>query len=225
MLNVTLNNNLLQRGVLFFKKYGLFITPVLLFLFFMFLLVFSYTKSSTQKTTTIAPASSTGSSSSSSQSEENPSQTSYQKTEGIEADEIKMHIWTGRSFDPSDLDGYNATQTTLPDGSIQYSYDSDNPNRPNIIIAKNGVNVFERTPFSNTSIADATDFFGKPEYVEYGSIFWGGNAVTYIYISRGVAFVLDPSTNQTLEEMIFEPGSMDLFKQYDTDMIGQPQKP
>jgi hypothetical protein len=226
MVNFTFDNPFIQKVILFLKKYGIFIAPIFLFLLFMFLLLFSYTRPPKQSLNNIPPSQTPNNNyTSSSPQYISPSPSSEQSSgTGMETDEKAMVMWTNSSFDQNDLSGLNSTQTTLADGSIQYSYSSDNPNRPNIIIVKNGINIFQQTPFTDTPLTDNTNYYGTPDYKATGSKFWGANAVIYIYLSKGIAIVGDPNKNQMFEQMIFQPGTVQQFEQYDTDMIGAPQK-
>lgn len=223
-------NNVFTQILSFLKKYGLFIAPILLSLLFMLLLISSYTQSSYPKggtsIDTPTPANQQGednSSNNSSSDISSPQSSSVQENpEGMQEDERGMSLWTNQSFDENDMEGLNATKTVLADGSIQYTYNSDVPNRPNIIIVKNDINVFQRTPINASS--DTPPANDQPDYVAQGSSFWGKNAVTYIYLSKGFAYVGDPPTQRVFEQMIFQPCSLDQFKQYDTDITGNIQK-
>lgn len=220
--------NTLPRIINFLKKYGVFIAPVVLFIFFMFLLIYSYTRSPQQPQNGSPKPSQivnqiTNNVSNTPQISISPSST--QASGGMETDEKDTQVWSDASFDTSYFNNLNATQTTLSDGSIQYSYDSDVPNRPNIIILKNGINIYQRTPFTNTPLSDQINYYGRSDYIARGSQFWGTNAITYIYLTKGIALIGDPINDQLFEQMIFQPGSLSLFEQYDTDMIGQLQKP
>lgn len=213
----------------FFKQYGLFIAPVILFIAFMALLIFSFTHSSSQKANTAGRAlqgqqnnSSGGTSNGTSPTETNNQPSSTQVGgEGLQESERDMPMWNAEQVPDSEFDGLNATKTILPDGSTQYSYYSDNPNRPNIIIVKGGIDVFQRTPVQ--ADMDTTQIF--PDYIAHGSKFWGANVITYIFLSKGFAYVGDPQTNKVVEQMIFQPSTIEQFMKYDTDMSENPQKP
>ncbi|HEX8932092.1 MAG TPA: hypothetical protein VF810_02980 [Patescibacteria group bacterium] len=207
---------------MFLKKYGIFIAPAFLFLIFIFLLVFSYTITS-QQTPTSTSSSSPTPISNTSLPYPNTGQGLGSQSESEEKN--NMVIWTNSTLTDSDLADFNATKETLPDGSIQYSYSSDVANRPNIIIVKNGINVFQRTPFTDTPMSQNTNFYGQPDYVAKGSQFWGPNAVTYIYLSRGISLIGDLNKDQLFEQIIFQPGTLDQFIKNDIDIIGEPQKP
>ncbi|HWY79712.1 MAG TPA: hypothetical protein VNW29_05120 [Candidatus Sulfotelmatobacter sp.] len=205
----------------FIRKYGIFIAPLLLFFFFMFVLIFSFTRPQQQPaigtTTTNTPSQSIVNSSSSN----SPSKT---QGEGLQDDEKKnMKMWSNIGLSDNDFAGLNATKISLPDGSIQYTYASDIPNRPNIIIVMNGLNIFQRTTFTNTPFN--TDYYGQPDYIAKGSQYWGTTAITYIYLSKGIALIGDTSTNQLLEQILFQHETIDQFKQQDTDIIEPPRIP
>src|SRR5579863_5983115 len=190
-----MNNVFFQKIITFLKKYGIFIAPVFLFLTFMFLLIFSYTKGSQSSHLISPPQTQTGTGNENSQVEVSPRSGDIDEDGGIEDDEKTLTAWSGSSFSDSDVSGLNATKTTLPDGSTEYSYDSGVPNRPDVIIVKNGINIFQSTPFTDTPLTDNTNYYGEPDYTETGSQFWGASAVTYIYLSKGIAIVGDPTTN------------------------------
>lgn len=226
----------INKVIPFFKQYGIFIAPLLLFLFFMFLLVFSYTRSPQKNPSNTA---STVSQTPTNEASTFPSPEVSQETissspapsgtttsgEGIQDSEKNLTEWSGTGLSDSDFADLNPIKTTLSDGSIEYTYDSGVPNRPNLILLKNGVNVFQRTPFTDTTLSENTNYYGKPDYIAKGSQFWGANAVSDIYLEKGITLVGDTSKDQLYEQIIFQPTTIDQFKQEDTDMIGQPQRP
>ena len=225
-------NQFIEKVTPFFQKYGLFIMPVLLFLLFMTLLVVSYTSKSQQAQTTISPSqpqSSNSTTSSNTQTSNNVPIPTYSlspipSSTGMDPnnDEPNLPVWTGATFSPDDYN-MDIDQSTLPSGETEYSYDSNTPNRKDVIVVKNGVNVFERTVMYNVPVD--TSVGTSPDYISKGSRFWGKSAETYIYLSKGLAQVIDTANKQVVEEIIFEPGDLQQFESYDTDMIGAPQKP
>jgi hypothetical protein len=222
-----MNNELIQKMISFCKRYWVFITPLVL-LVFMLLLVFSYQNAS-KKTTKISPTISPNQTAPiviSRQSHFIPEPTTAGKKTGqgeMQEDEREMVVWAPLRFFESDLSGINFRKQTLSDGYTQYTYDSDTRNRPTIIIVKNGVNVYQRRVMHNT-IYDNTDT-APPDYIALGSKFWGSNMYTYVYLSKGIAYVVDLSTKQVLEEMVFQPTSIEQFRVYDDDPIGVLKKP
>lgn len=231
-------NQFIEGVTPFSQKYGLFIAPVLLFILFMTLIVTSYINQPKKSQTAISIPSQTQTNTNndappnpevSEQANTIPiptySLSPFPSSNGMDPDndEPNEPVWSGASFSPSDFGNITFTQTTLSDGSTQYSYDSDTPNRPDIIIVKNGINVFQSTPMYNIPVD--TSVGAPPDYIARGSQFWGDDAETYIYLSKGLADVIDTKNNQIVEEMIFEPGNLNQFEQYDTDMIGIPHQP
>lgn len=219
MQNVITNSVFIQKTLAFFKKYGLFLAPLLLFMLFLFLLVFSYTHPSDQSHTSTSqqtPSQAQTNNPSGSQVEYSPAPSS----EEMMSDERDMNMWSGQKVFDSDFDGLGATKTTLSDGSTEYSYDSGTQNRPNIIIVQDGVNVFQRTVMNATMSTTSV----HPDYIAHGSSYWGDSVITYIFLSKGHAYVANPDTKQVFEEMIFKPVDIDQFRQYDTDITGHIQK-
>jgi cytoskeletal protein RodZ len=208
----------------FIKKYRLLLSAILIFILFFVALIVLYATpqqpTSTQNQTGIT----TKSTENVSVSPANvPPSSPYPSGEGMsmDSDEVGMVMWPGNNFSPNDLGTNNYTTTTLTDGSVQYSYPSDTPSRSNIVIVKNGVNVFERHTMYNVKMgAPPANKADHPDYTAIGSLFWGANAVTYIYLSKGFAYVGNPSTNIVYEQMIFQPGTINQFMLYDTDITG-----
>ena len=216
MLTNDMLHHIIGSTIIFIKKYSLLITAALVFLLFMFLLIF-YSSRTTQKQV--------GSNTNSTSQVNISTSPSPMPREGMESDERGMTMWTPQSFSESDLGNTHATTSTLPDGSLRYSYDSDTPNRPTIIIVKNGIKIFQRITMYNTSMGAPTVSGDTPEYIAHGSSFWGQNAVTYIYLSKGFAYVGDPSTNHVFEQIIFQPIGVNEFKQkYGDDIVGDLKK-
>jgi len=114
----------------------------------------------------------------------------------------------------------------LPDGSIKYELPADVPQRPNEIITKNNIVVFERIdipedPNKNgyITISDYISKYGQPEKSTTGSKFFGPFASTYIYNSKGFAFIGNLNTNEIFEIQVFSPTSVDNYiKTYGQDI-------
>lgn len=114
----------------------------------------------------------------------------------------------------------------LPDGSTTYTYASDNNNRPDMIMVKDGVVVFKRMIVVDMTVDNYIVGQGKPDYIARGSKFWGPDAVTYLYFRMGIAFVANPKTNVVFEDMTFKPVLPAQYKQiYGEDLIGNLDKP
>lgn len=115
---------------------------------------------------------------------------------------------------------------TLPDGSTKYSFTGIVSIRPNEVVAKNGIAVFERvvTPEKSTEkgyarISEYTQKHGQPERVIKGSLFYGDFGSTYIYASNGLSFIGNPFTNEIFEFHIYPPTIPDEYvRQYGQDI-------
>lgn len=121
--------------------------------------------------------------------------------------------WTPVRFSEDDLRGVDFTESRLPDSSVKYSYESTNPNRPNEIIVKNNIIIYQRSIINSKYIFHYTNTMGAPDYVFQSSRFYGGNTMTYVYLEEGTAFVADAKTTLVKEQLSFQPTSLEDFKQ------------
>jgi hypothetical protein len=127
--------------------------------------------------------------------------------------------WSPNSFSEDDLKGVNFNKTVLSDGSIKYTYPSSNANRPNELIVKDDIIIYQRVIVSKKYIYNYTGTLSAPEYSFHGSQFYGQDSMTYLYLQRGTAFVADANTTEVHEQLLFQPMSLDAFKQkYGTDI-------
>ena len=223
-----MNNELIQKLILFGKKYGLIIAAALLFLFFLFILAFSAFQSSKPSQTpqiNINPTTVQTQLNTSGRipSHAVPSPSEIEPKGEMQEDEREMVVWAPGTVATKDLNSFSPTRTSLPDGTMKYSYITNTPNRPNIIFIKNGINVYQRVAMHNTKFElDPDDI---PDYIAQGSKFWGSNMVTYIFLSKGFAYVADTNKKLVLEEIIFQPTDIETFKQFNDDITGQIKKP
>ncbi len=124
-------------------------------------------------------------------------------------------------FSEDYLKGVQFEKNVRADGSIAYTYASDNPKRPDMMIVKDGVVVFKRMLVLDMKVDNYITGMGKPDYIARGSVFYGPDAVTYIYFKTGVAFVANPKTNVVFEDLSFKPVPPSEFKQnYGEDLTG-----
>lgn len=92
----------------------------------------------------------------------------------------------------------------LPNGSIQYSFNSPLLKTDNLVVTRGGVVVFKRV-FPGTDDWDlprVTDYIsqhGNPERELTGSKNWGRFIKTYIYASQGFTFVGNPLSDEVVE--------------------------
>ncbi len=117
------------------------------------------------------------------------------------------------------------------DGSIVYNIQSGNPMRPDQLITKDGIVLFERIYIPEEpsdpgymTLTEVEEKYGPAELVEQGSVFWGGFFKTYIYASKGYAFIANPHTKEVFEMHTFIPQSGDDYKKlYGADIKGTEQ--
>jgi hypothetical protein len=115
----------------------------------------------------------------------------------------------------------------LPEGTIKYTLKSLDPNRPNIIIAKNDHEIlFQRSvilPKLPIKITDYTESYGQVKWVFKGSEYYGPLVNTYIYPERGIAFIANPQTKNVFEYHLFEPLKVEEYvSKYGDDIPAQP---
>jgi hypothetical protein len=118
-------------------------------------------------------------------------------------------------------------KTVLSDGSVKYTFISPLKSRPAEVIFKDNVAIFERTIIisnpTTTGLSTITEFrnqFGSAEKIIKGSSFWGRDMLTYIYPSKGFAFIANGFNDQVLELHTFKPTTIDGYiKSYGEDII------
>lgn len=119
-----------------------------------------------------------------------------------------------------DLDSYEnlINKELLPDGSTKYSFDSGNPERPDITMLTNDNKMlfYRRVSVAALPIISPSfikETFGQPERIIAGSQFYGKDTVIYLYAASGVAFIVNPQINETYEEQRFQPMTSDAYLQ------------
>jgi hypothetical protein len=219
-------NSLYQTVLAFIRGHIIFIAPAVLILFFIFIVLFSYTSSTVKPKIKISPVPTKTQASSLPAANTNllPTQQEGLVSDGIAEEENDMG-WSPVSVSDADFQGVTLTKTVFADGSIQYtSASSARTGSQNVTIVKDSIIIFQSKPMVNVLLSDYKNFFGAPQYKAIGSKFWGPNVITYIYLNRGAALMVDPSTNKVLVQMTFKPVSKDLFKStYRLDLIGELQ--
>ncbi len=219
------NQNMIRNNMMlvfaFLKKNPILILAGIVVVCFFSLIFFSFLSSSQQnsstnpspgpsETTHLSPTVSSGKS-----PNDEPNDKDFEKK------------WQEIPFSKDDFQKINAQNEALSNGSIKYTYASENPQRPNVTIVKDNVAIAQRTLMFNYSLTNLTAYLGKPDYIASGSKFWGANAVIYIYFERGLAYTLNPQTQEVYEQFEFKPVPPDQFKQTygdDIDMIGDLKK-
>lgn len=107
---------------------------------------------------------------------------------------------------------------TLANSDLEYSLDSKLQARPDQIIFHNNLAQFERTVVlgkTNASnylkISDQIIKYGPAEKIIRGSKFYGYFRDTYIYATRGFAFIANTNADEIFEIQLFNPTSLDNY--------------
>lgn len=101
------------------------------------------------------------------------------------------------------------TIRTLPNGNLEYAFNSNIEARPDIVVFHNNQAQFERTVLIGNptavpmKISDQILKFGPAEKITKGSKFYGNHMDTYIYASKGVTFIANTSADEVYEIQTF----------------------
>jgi hypothetical protein len=90
---------------------------------------------------------------------------------------------------------------------VFYFFTSSINNRPNLIVVKNGIVVFERSLVeenNSLSIAKVVELFGNPDRIVSGPSFYQ-KATQYLYEEAGYCAVFNPTTGLVYERHFFPP--------------------
>jgi hypothetical protein len=205
-----------QKGLVLFVNYGIIITPIVLFLLFMYLLIFFYLR--TPSNQPVIPLTTKALITLTPQPQASPILPTVDLNPQVNTGWVPIH------FSEKDFGSTPFTKTLLPDGAIQYISMTNTPGRPQEIIVKDGIVIFHRIPVFNVPLSKYLSYYGYPQYVATNLHFWGPNAVTYIYPSEGFAFTANTAMQLTYEQISFQPGPIEQFEQYDSDIDGAIQK-
>lgn len=137
--------------------------------------------------------------------------------------QVTPSVLEGLEDNPENMPGFQGKQI-LANSNIVYALTSGNPGRPNItIVSPTGDMLFSRTlstkdaPFAGVSLF--TETYGQPERLIKGSKFYGPEAAVYVYSSIGIAFISNPTTDETFEQQQFPPMNVDDYiKNYGSDI-------
>lgn len=123
----------------------------------------------------------------------------------------KANIGRTKETEIEKLSGH-IKQEVLPNGDVKHEFSSAVSIRPDTIITKGGVAVFERIDVPQNpkavgyaKISQAVKAYGEAEKVIQGSAFFGPFTSTFIYSSRGFAFIANPHTDEVYEIQVFTP--------------------
>lgn len=120
-----------------------------------------------------------------------------------------------------------------PDNQTIYSYTAPVAIRPNQVVTKNNIVVFERilTPEAPSSVGYATiseykSHFGAADKEIRGSKLYGWYMMSYIYASHGFTIIGNPNTDEVYEVQHYLPMSVDEYiKTYGEDLDTDAQPP
>lgn len=202
------------NGILpFLKRNYLFLLAIGLVLFFFYIIYLSITGSSNppQQTKKVTPTTTPV-----------VSQTSIAPSEKIKKPLTTYRneiTWSPTRYSEVNFYGIPTTKTQLQDGSEKYTYASTDPKRPNEFIVKDDVITYHRSEITNKYTYHYTGTLGPPDYTFVGSKYYGPDSVTYVYLSRGTAFVVDAKTTYLHEQFVFQPTNLEDFKvKYGSDV-------
>lgn len=190
-------NNFLITAKLFFKTYKwilLLLIPLFFFVSLIFLIYFSPT--TPQQKTQITPS---------------PTPYSFYpslyptvpKSPEEESNTPGSEILTDLEKQPGFI-----KKETITDGAIIYSFVSQNPTRPDLVITTATQEPIFTRRLSSTNVPGATiavyqRAYGEPDQVIKGSKIYGSNAATYVYSRVGLAFIADQLSGNVYEEHLF----------------------
>lgn len=107
-----------------------------------------------------------------------------------------------------------ANKQTLESGDQEFSISSTFDARPNEVIFRDNRAVFERTVALQDkalTISSLIARLGQPEKVAPGSSFYGYHMNTYIYATKGSAFIGNPNTDEVFELQSFVPSNVEEY--------------
>jgi len=119
-----------------------------------------------------------------------------------------------------------AQKEVIDKNTVRYTFDPRKSIRSDEIITQNRKAVFERirtaieTETGKKTIAQLTEQYGKPEKMFKNSSYYGEGIYTYLYNSKGVAFVGNPNTNEVFEIQLFSPMNLEQYlNSYGKDVL------
>ncbi|GEM_PF-3097904 len=134
-------------------------------------------------------------------------------TEPPHIDPEDLYVDSYWDSDPSSLQGIQKVED-LPNGTKKYTATSASPARPNIMITKDNITLYQRTipsPNADIPVQNFTELFGQPDRMVNGPSFYGDTALEYIYAQRGFSIVVDKQTQQVVEQHFFKPTTVDSY--------------
>ncbi len=197
-----MNEGFFSNTINFLKKNKALVIAAALIILFIYILILSITRTSQGPQNPTSPSPTRGVSSG------GPVPTASTVVSIYEPEQT----WQPTKFSEGNIQSVLIEKTQLSDGSTKYTYESENPQRPNEIIVKDGIVVYQRTLTPNKYIYNYTNTLGAPDYVFESSKFYGQGTMIYVYLNQGTAFVADDKTTIVKEQLLFRPTSFDEFK-------------
>jgi len=125
----------------------------------------------------------------------------------------------GQTTDEEIITNYQIlSKDVLADGSTLYSLQSELVPRPNNILTKNGVAVFERilapeepSKAGYDRLSSIELMYGPPDEIATGSNFYGWYIEHRIYASKGFTAIGNPNTDEVYETHAYAPMSVDEY--------------
>jgi hypothetical protein len=203
-----------SRIFTFLKKNSLFLCAVLLVLFFFFILYLSASssndtskKTGDQNATLNLPTSV-------------PSIFPTPHPKKTITSYEQENSWSPEHLSQIDFGDTVVSSSPQSDGITLYSYTSSKANRPNLLFVKDDIVIAKRTVITQKYIYNYTNTMAAPDYTFIGSNFYGPDTTTYVYLNKGVAFVADANSTMVKEQLIFQPTSLEDFKnKYGGDVV------
>lgn len=117
-------------------------------------------------------------------------------------------------------------KSTLPNGSIRYTFTSPLMLRKNEVIVQNNRVIFERILVPESSndpgyvtISEYKGQYDQPQRVITGSHFYGHHVETYIYADKGFTLIGNPFTDEVFEIHVYIPTTVENYiEQYGEDI-------
>lgn len=110
----------------------------------------------------------------------------------------------------------NTQEENLPNGNTSYQFNSSLADRSHEVQFHNNISIFERVILlgdnsNSLTVQDLILKYGQAEKTTTGSIYYGRQINTYIYPSKGLAFIANPNIGEVFELQTFSPTSLEEY--------------
>lgn len=99
----------------------------------------------------------------------------------------------------------HAKKEALSDGTLRYTFTSENPNRSDIFIIIDANIILARHAVVGKASDNYRKLLAQPHDTIAEPTFYGQDTVTYLYAEGGTALIVNPKTNVVYEEFTFQP--------------------